>query len=363
MRTLLFTLEYPPQIGGVASYYGNFASHWPLGEDFLVLDNNRGELIKPRHFLAWWPAVLALKRKLEKSRIDYTLVGQILPLGTAAWLVSWLKPVRYGVFLHGLDFSAALKTTRKKFMTGLILRRADRIIAANSYVAEQAENLYPHLAGKITIVNPGVFGGTPNILEADKENLRVKYGLSGKTILFSLGRLVKRKGVDRVIQAISRITPEELENIVYVIAGGGPQAEYLRRLVPTRLRDKIIFLGVVTETEKWLWLTICDIFIMPSRDIAGDFEGFGIVYLEANLCGKPVIAGNSGGVRDAVIDGVTGLTADSENVDDIKEKILTLISNPDKRQALGQAGRERAIAQFSWEKQTAKIAKAIKLAR
>jgi len=360
MKTLLFTLEYPPFNGGVANYYGNLASHWPLGENFLVLNNNHDELIKKRRFLAWWPAFLALKRKVAKNDIDYTLVGQILPLGLVAYLLSWLRPFRYAVFLHGLDFSWSLKTPRKKMATALILRRADKIIAANSYVAEQVKKLFPRLANKVMIVNPGVFGAAPNMVASEIENLKQKYNLVGKTALLSLGRLVKRKGVDRVIKALAEMTPEQVDKFIYLVAGSGPELKYLKSLVPRRLFNKIIFLGEITEAEKWLWLSACDIFIMPSRDIAGDFEGFGIVYLEANLCGKPVIAGNSGGVRDAVLDNVTGLIADSENVQDIKEKILELAADPLKQKTLGQAGKDRVVAEFSWEKQAARIAQVLK---
>jgi phosphatidylinositol alpha-1,6-mannosyltransferase len=360
MRTLLFTLEYPPQVGGVANYYGNLASYWPIGEHLLILDNNRRELLKSHGFLAWWPTLFTLKRKIALSRIDYVLVGQILPLGTVVWLLFWFKPLKYAVFIHGMDFAYALKMRRKKWLSFCILRRADKIIAANSYVAEQIQLAYPRFSDKVAVINPGVPGNTPNISESETLSLKSKYNLSDKTVLFSIGRLVKRKGVDRVIQALSLMTPEQAAGIVYVVAGAGSQMEYLSRLVPSKLRDKVIFLGMISESEKWLWLSACDIFIMPSRDIEGDFEGFGIVYLEANLCGKPVIAGNSGGVRDAVIDNQTGLIADSESPADIKEKILALATNAAQRAELGKNGRARAISDFNWEKQAVKLVKIIK---
>jgi len=112
---------------------------------------------------------------------------------------------------------------------------------------------------------------------------------------------------------------------------------------------KAIFLGKITDEEKWAWMDLCDIFIMPSRNIDDDFEGFGIVYLEANLSGKPVIAGDTGGVRDAVQNGVSGLLVDPENVDEIANAIIKLSKDKELIKKLGEQGRERAIREFNWE--------------
>jgi phosphatidylinositol alpha-1,6-mannosyltransferase len=127
------------------------------------------------------------------------------------------------------------------------------------------------------------------------------------------------------------------------------------------LKDKIIIINQTTDAERDQWYNASDIFIMPSRNINGDFEGFGIVYLEANLAGKPVIAGRSGGVGDAVIDGLNGLMVDPENVNDIREKIIKLALNPELRHKLGEQGRRRVIEEFNWKKQVNKIYKITQL--
>jgi phosphatidylinositol alpha-1,6-mannosyltransferase len=144
------------------------------------------------------------------------------------------------------------------------------------------------------------------------------------------------------------------------MAGRGPREACLKSLVPLELTRKIIFLGELSENEKWEWLNLADIFIMPARDIIGDFEGFGIVYLEAALCKKPVIAGNSGGVNDAVVSGKTGLIVDPENIKDISLAIEKLVTNSDLRIELGKNGQERAWRDFNWEKRITEIAKFIK---
>ncbi|MFA5000254.1 MAG: glycosyltransferase family 4 protein [Patescibacteria group bacterium] len=360
MKTLLLTLEFPPFKGGVANYYGHLANYWPLGENLLILDNSRGELVSGRGFFAWWPGFSTLKEKLRLSRIDYVLVGQILPLGTITWILSLFRPLKYAVILHGLDFSAALRVPRKRFLARLILKRADKIICANSYTADKVKEFYSGAAEKISVVNPGVPAGVPQAADGELAELRNKHGLNDKIVLFSLGRLVRRKGFDQVIQALTALAAEGFDNLAYCLAGRGVDEAYLRSLVPAEMIDKIIFLGELTEKEKWQWLELSDIFAMPARDLDGDFEGFGIVYLEANLCGKPVIAGRAGGVADAVVDDQTGIIVDPEDLNDLKAGIRRLAADPELRKTLGEQGRSRALNEFNWEKQVAKLVKGIK---
>jgi phosphatidylinositol alpha-1,6-mannosyltransferase len=360
MKTLLFTLEYPPFHGGIANYYGNLAKYWPIEEKLTVFDNSQEELVSSRARLSWLPAIASLNRKLTKGQFDYLLVGQILPLGTVAFLVSLFKPIKYGVFLHGMDLAMALKVPRKRFLSKLILRRADKIICANSYVRDKLFESWPELEDKTRIVNPGIESGVPNTDANDLIAIKNTYSLEGKTVLLTLGRLVKRKGVDRTIEAILKLPEEASKNLLYFIAGAGHREEYLKKLVPLSYAKKIIFLGALNESEKWAWLKLCDIFIMPSRDISGDFEGFGIVYLEANLCEKPVIAGNSGGVRDAVIDEETGLMVDPDKVELIGEAIVRLANDSELSKKLGQQGRARALKNFNWEQQALKVLQIIK---
>ncbi len=359
MKTLLFTLEYPPFNGGVANYYGNLAKYWPISEKLNILNNNRNELISGTGSFSWWPAIFTLERKISQDKYDYLMVGQILPLGTAAYLVSLVRPIKYLVFLHGMDLALALKTPRKRFLSKLILNRADKIICANSYVQERLIENFPDMEAKVTIVNPGIEGGVPNIDQNELREIASRYDLEGKTTLLSLGRLVKRKGVDQTIAALIKMPPKDSANILYFIAGIGPREAYLRNLVPIEWSKSIIFLGELSDSEKWAWLTTADIFIMPSRDIEGDFEGFGIVYLEANLCAKPVIAGNSGGVRDAVIHNFSGLLVDPEKLDSISDAIIRLTKDSDLRALLGAQGKIRALQDFNWENQAARVSKFI----
>jgi len=359
MKTLLITLEFPPFKGGVANYYGNLVKYWPLAEKIEVLHNHRGELMPKNGFFPWRKTINRIISNKKQNNFDYLLVGQILPLGTAAYLATWLKPFKYGVFIHGLDFTLATATWRKRMLTKLIFGRADKIICANSYVAGLIVNFSEKLADKIFVVNPGI---EPIIPEAncDKvKEIRSKYDLDNYFSLITLGRLVLRKGVDQVISALSGLPSDN--KIKYFIAGQGPEEAHLKELVAASpFKDNIIFLGEIPEEDKWCWLYACDTFIMPARQIKQDFEGFGIVYLEANLVSKPVIAGDSGGVRDAVEHEVNGLLIDPENLAEIRDAILRLASDKNLRVRLGEVGRNRVLKSFRFEKQSERLLNILK---
>ena len=372
MKTLLFTLEYPPFKGGVANYYENIVKYWPDQKDISVLHNNNNNLIKNYLWPKWLSAIWQLWRTIKKQKIERVLVGHILPLGTVTYFVAKLTKIPYSVFLHGMDFTYALRSQRKKWLAKKILNNAKYIICGNSYTAELVKQFVGNKQeDKVGVVNPGIAltplsaqAGSPSPTISSRERgaiLKNKYNLQNKIVLFSIGRLVKRKGFDKVIEALPMVL-KKTPNLVYVIAGAGPDEEYLKTSPPAPLLirrgetgGRLIFLGKISDEEKWAWLNLCDIFVMPARNMDGDFEGFGIVYLEANLCNKPVIAGESGGVQDAVEDHVNGILVDPDNTEAIAEGILELALNQRLRQKLGEQGWRRAIERFNCERQARKI--------
>ncbi|MFA4833541.1 MAG: glycosyltransferase family 4 protein [Patescibacteria group bacterium] len=358
MKTLLFTLEYPPFYGGIANYYGNLVKHWPQPDEIFVLDNNNSRLIKNWSWPKWLPAIWQLKEEIKNKKIGHVLVGHILPLGTVTWFLSGKMNFKYSVILHGMDFTFACRSARKRWLTKRILKKAENIICANSYTAKLVENFLGS-KNKIVVVNPGIANhityNTQHIARLKKER-----NLENKFILLTVGRLVKRKGIDMVLACL----PEALKqapNLVYVIIGDGPEKENLKKLIINlKLEKNVLMVNKAGDEERNAWYGNCDIFIMPARQINDDFEGFGIVYLEANLAGKPVIAGDSGGVRDAVVDGENSLLVNPESKEEITAAIIKLAKDENLRKKLGEKGRERAIEEFNWERQIRKIYNLIK---
>jgi len=363
-KCLLFTLEFPPHKGGISKYYKNLAKYWP-NDGLSVLTEGRPcsedadniirrRLLNPWMRPRWLPSLFHLY-KLSTDR--HIIVGQILPLGLAAYLLSKISKREYSVILHGLDFSLAINRRR---MTAKILKRAAKVICANGYTASLVKAFDSSLAPKTVVVNPGI---EPQMIRnpAKVNELKEKHGLKGKKIIFGLGRLVKRKGFDKAIEAMSLVVEKD-ERAILVIAGAGPEEENLKKKIlslPDGKRDRIILVGPIEDEEYWAWLELCDIFIMASRNIAGDYEGFGIVYLEANLAGKPVIAGDSGGVRDAVLDNVNGLLVNPESQESIAQAMLDLLENERLCQELGSAGNRRVVETMSAKKQAEKFSKTL----
>jgi len=345
MKTLLFTLEYPPFKGGVANYYGNMIRHWPRADEIFVLDNNKNKLIKNWLWPKWFLSIRQLKRVVKKKDIDHVLVGHILPLGIVAYFLG----VKYSVILHGLDFSLAIKRGRKKRLTRKILNKADNIICANTYLAKLVADFLGNQR-KIIVVNPGVSNQPVRDLKRETQ-IKEKYNLKDKFILLTVGRLVTRKGVDTVLKVLPGVL-KKIPNLHYIIVGNGPELNNIKKLIThLNLANHVEIITEADDKTKNAWYNVCDVFIMPSRQIGNDFEGFGIVFLEANLAGKSVIAGDSGGVRDAVLDHISGLLVTPDNLKEISASIVNLANNKNLRKNLGEQGKIRAIDKFSWKKQ------------
>ena len=173
--------------------------------------------------------------------------------------------------------------------------------------------------------------------------------------LLTLARLSPRKGHLTVLEAVHRLQGR-IPGLRYVIAGDGPQRDRLEaRAGELGIREQVRFTGDVTETEKAALLHDCDLLVLPNQDLplpggGIDTEGFGIVFLEAAACGKPVIGGRAGGVPEAVLDGRTGLLVDPESPGDLAEAIYRLWSDRDFAAALGRAARARAEREFTWQR-------------
>jgi len=343
---LLFTLEYAPFKGGVANVYQNIVRYWN-DSDIFVLTGQK--LLKPH----WIFSFFYLLKEVKNRKINVVMVGHILPLGTVTYFLAKFINIKYVVFLHGMDLATALQIKRKKKMAQKILARADKIICMNSRVEKILhEELSGDFKDKTFMINPGVL--VDEQAKTVCKELVQKYNLTNKKILLQVGRLVDRKGIDKVLE----VMPDVLSvcpDLVYVIIGsGGQQNNYELLIKNNKLQNNVIFITDADDDELNSWYELCDFFIMIARENNNDFEGFGIVYLEANAHGKPVVAGDSGGVRDVVQNGVNGLLVDPQNTTAIKNAIIKLYQNEDLRQALGEGGKER-VKDFFWPKQVKKI--------
>ena len=178
--------------------------------------------------------------------------------------------------------------------------------------------------------------------------IRERYGIGENPILLTVARLVERKGHDVVLKALRQVLADEPDT-TYLIVGKGPMEGALRRLADEYdVTERVIFCGFVPDAEIPLYYYSCDMFVMVSRDIGGDVEGFGISFIEAGACGKVVVGGRSGGIPDVIEDGVTGYLVDPSNAEELARVVINGLRNRELREAMGEAARTRVEHRYDW---------------
>jgi len=186
--------------------------------------------------------------------------------------------------------------------------------------------------------------------QIDGSQVVTRHRLQGKKVILTVARLVERKGIDMVIRAMPKVL-KAIPDAVYLVIGTGPYQGRLERLVEElRLGNRVIFVGYVADEELPYYYGACNLFVLPSRTLAdkGEIEGFGIVFLEAGACGKPVIGGRGGGTSEAIEEGVTGLLVDPLDVNEIANVIVKVLQDEELARRLGENGRRRATNQPDW---------------
>lgn len=316
------------------------------------LDLRRHWWMKPESLMMYLKFLFAGLSVVMRGNIREVHAGRVLPEGLVAWLIARICGKRVVVYAHGEEITCWRTPWKLRAMT-FAYRHADLVIANSSFTRQELLKLGVD-AKKIVLISPGVnverfHPGYP----VDDLRAAIKLGMDQRLIL-SVGRLQRRKGFDNLIRALPRLI-EEGADIKLALIGIGEDEDYLAGLVrDAGILNRVVFLGHVPTEDLPRWYNLCDVFAMPNRDIDGDVEGFGMVFLEAAACGKPVLAGDTGGTADAVKQGVTGLRVDGNNIDAIADGLLTLLTDRERSKIMGLAGYQRAVTEFSWEAVAAK---------
>jgi glycosyltransferase involved in cell wall biosynthesis len=235
------------------------------------------------------------------------------------------------------------------------LRHADRVLANSDFTRDTLISLIGVPPGRISVIYPTIdidrmWPGQPH------EDLLDSLGLDKtQPLILSVGRLVRRKGFDQVIKSLPYLKQQGLD-AHYALIGIGEDWDYLKELAgELGVSDRVHLLGHVKADDLPRWYSACALFAMPNRDIQGDTEGFGLVYLEAGACEKPVLAGTAGGTGSAVVDGVTGLRVDGENLEAVQQALALLLSDTGLAEQMGRSARERARANFAHERRVGEL--------
>jgi phosphatidylinositol alpha-1,6-mannosyltransferase len=365
-KILIVSVDFPPHTDGVSTVSHELATRLSdLGEDIIVIgpksrddcsydSRQKFKVIRtPLYewgYLRFIPILFVMPFLIMKYRIKRVIAMNIGYGGVIAYLFSKILGFSYILWAYGYEFG---KFENNYFIKKLYLRIYENslFIAAITDFVKSRLLRFGVGQNKVVIIKPGT---DPLRYYPVKvaDDFRQRYCLENKRVILSVGRLIKRKGFDmtiRAMQDVVKIYPEA----VYVIVGEGPFKERLGELSrKLKVGEHILFTGRVSNEGLLNFYNTCDLFIMPSRtlDDRGDIEGFGIVFLEAGACGKPVIGGLDGGMGEAIENGVTGLLVNSFDTKAIFSGIIKILSDREYARFLGENGRKRIIEELNWDR-------------
>lgn len=379
LSLLLITVTWPPVKGGAENYLFEIyrrlsscrltvlTSQQPGDAEFDARQPWHTIRVPLEWFTAYWQGrrkrlvlLVELHRIIQKNDINLVVTGFAFPDGLVAWLLKQIYGLPYVTHFYGVDFLSHLGNPLWRHFIMQIFQDADYLIGCSTYSRDKVVEMGIQSA-KIHTVFPGVdvhrFHPVDRLA---RQRIRRELGLpEDAPILLTISRLVARKGHDYVLLALRRIL-KRYPMLVYVIVGEGRHRDALYAMVKEHnLSDNVRFVGEVADKELPLFYQAADLFIMPNRDINGDVEGFGIVFIEASASGIPVIGGKSGGARDAIEHGSSGVLVNPVDVEEISNVVIQILSNESSLSNMGRLGRQMVEDKYSWERATTEVEKVI----
>ena len=362
---LFVTNDFGPRAGGIETFIIGLIQRRPFGQTIVYtsfqensaqfdadwLANYGVRVIRDRSkILLPTPRVaLHLRGIIKKEGITTAAFGAAAPLGLLSASMKRAGVVRTVALTHGHEVWWA-----KVFPFNLLLRRIGSTVDVLTYLGEFTRKaiskaLSARAQSAMVKIAPGI--DVEHFISTDASSLRESLGLADKKVIVSVGRLVHRKGQDHLIEAM----PEILKNVPrahLLLVGEGPYREHLQNLVhQLKLESSVTFIGRIQYQDLPMYICVGDIFAMPSRSrlMGLEVEGLGIVYLEASSCGLPVLAGDSGGAPDAVIQNETGLVVSGTDNKEIASAAVALLTNLEASQKMGTVGRQWIVDNWRWE--------------
>lgn len=371
MRIMILAEDFKPNVGGVAEYTYQLAHNLKLLDNTICVITNktkRSELFDQKATIEIVRNNFSNRNRFTKSfllnRTFFHKAKEVNPdviilnsLGTLSlsyaincYILAKAKRIPYIVMTHGTEISKDTSFTNRTIKK-ILLRGAKAIIANSTFTRKIVEEKYGIKKRKFIVLNPGI--SSDWLKDYTKQKI-VDYSLEeltkGRKVILSIGRLIERKGFDKAIEAINKVK-EEIPNLIYIIGGRGEYENKLNEMVrKKKLENYVHLVGYLTDKQKAALYNKADLFIMPNYMLDnGDYEGFGIVFLEAASYGIPCIAGNIGGSVDAVKHMETGIIVNSNNINEISGAIMKLLKNERLSKMLGAKGKCRVISNYRWE--------------
>lgn len=370
VKTLLVSDVFPPKVGGSGRWFWEIYRRLPrdfyriaAGEDPRQGDFDQTHDLRvvrlPLTMRSWGiasfeglrgyaRAVHRLRRVVVAERIGMVHCGRCLPEGVMALALKLTTGVPYACYVHGEDIGTARSSREHRILVDRVLRAASFVIANSANTQGLLIDDWGVSRERIRLFHPGVDTGRFAPAPANR-SVRAALGWGDRLVVLTVGRLQLRKGHDRMIEAIGAIRTRNPQ-VLYAIAGDGEERGALAEQVERAgLGEHVQFLGAVDDERLVQCYQQCDLFVLPNRSVGRDIEGFGMVLLEAQACGKPVIAGASGGTGETMQIPETGLVIPCEQSDVLAAVVGELLGDPGQRARMGAAAREWVLERFDWE--------------
>jgi phosphatidylinositol alpha-1,6-mannosyltransferase len=351
-RPLLVTNDFLPDVGGIQQYVSQVAARLPNVGVFAPANDAADDAgvgypvwRGPHRYL--WPTP-RVRRTLKAAVaahgatvVVFVAPAPLTPLGPALD-VPWV------VCAHGAELVLPARVPVLRRVYAWALRRADRLYAVSTYTADALRGLVGPDGPEIALLRNGVDLDRfhPDV---DCTAVRDRHDLGSAPTIVTVGRLVPRKGQDMLIAALPAVRAA-VPGTRLLIVGTGRDQRRLQRLARRRRVEGVVFVGRVPWAELPAYYRAGTVFSHPNRSRWGGLEqeGFGVVFLEAQACGVPVVAGRSGGSREALVDGQTGVLVDGRDREAIAAALIGLLNDEDRRRAMGAAARAWVEQSWSW---------------
>ena len=364
-RTLVVTNDFPPRIGGVQQYVRNLVGAFPPDSVTVLAPRWEGwrehDASVPFRVVRY-PAKVVVPVREARERVlslaretgaEVVLLGSgFATSGFGAGLSQAGFP--HVVLTHGVEYWLARVPGAAQVM-GRSVSRASHVTALSDYILKQIRPMVPkHVP--LSLCPPGV-----DVKRFDPgvsgQDVRRKHGLSDRPLIVCVSRLVPRKGQDVLIRSMAEIR-ERSPDASLLIVGDGSYRAKLEKMSREAPAGSVVFAGAVSDEALPEYHAAADVFAMPCRSRWGglEVEGFGIVFMEASASGRAVVAGDSGGAAEAVLDGVTGMVIDGRDQHATAQAIGACLADPEMAAALGKAGRARAEEHYAWPEITSMVA-------
>ncbi len=365
-KFLLVTGDFPPVKGGISTLLYELWKRIPPERSLVLtlkspgcMEFDRQQRFKIVRTVRWprylRPLFLAVKSimLIRKENIKVLLCGQSMTAALSGYLCKILFGREYFVYFYGPELRKYKGLWPS--LISLLLKKADKIIAVSFFSKKEILKKVNLTEEKIIVLTPGVdtLRFHP---EVDSLGVKERHNLKDRRVLLTVSRLDTNKGIDKMIKLLPAIR-KKFPGVTYLIVGGGSEENYLKNLAAKITPESVIFVGEVSDRDLPAYYAVADMFILLTREVLkGNLvEGFGIVLLEASASQKPIIAGRTGGVLEAVVDKQTGLLVDPSNDKEIIKAIEKLLIDKSLAAKLAKEAREMVVRDFSWQKKSQRL--------